>query len=119
MNTTPFPWKRGEDLSLSLRVKAGLINAQTPIRAVAKPVRSASSPVPDAETQSAFALTTTFVADQGDGFDRWTFAGTVAQSLSASPGIYVVDAAVEINGRTIITEPVKVELEVSVTGGFP
>ena len=42
---------------------------------------------------------------------HWQVHLTRAESLVQPIGIYMIDAAIEVNGDTIITEPIFVELE--------
>jgi hypothetical protein len=118
MSDDVITWYRGADLDLVIRASAAITDSDTPVRVIGKAVRSASSPVPLAANPVAFELAATFVADPGDGKNRWTLAGSDTQSLTLDPGYYVVDAAMQVAGRVKVLSPVYVRLVESVGGGI-
>ncbi|MEM9968500.1 MAG: hypothetical protein AAF755_10400 [Pseudomonadota bacterium] len=111
MRSPYIVWKRGEDKYGALQTDHPGVDQNTPFRVVAVKVRSASSAAPDASPPIAFTPPFTFVPATGNDLARWHIHLTRAESLTQPLGSYMIDAAIEVAGYTIITEPVFVELE--------
>jgi hypothetical protein len=107
------PWKQGEDKRGMLQTTHPDADQNTPFRALAIKVRSISSPAPDTTPPVSFVVPFTFVAATGTNPAGWQVHLTRAESLAQPTGIYRIDAAIELAGDTIITEPVFVQLETS------
>lgn len=103
-------WKRGQDKRGLLQTDHPGVDQNTPFRVVAIKVRSSSSPAPDTNPPIAFSPPFTFVP-AANTLAHWQVHLTRAESLVQPLGAYMLDAAIEVNGDTIITAPVFIELE--------
>lgn len=112
-------WRRGATLTSSLSVSTDGVDENTPIYVAAKKVRSASTPPPEQAEDVAFVLDTVFIPATGEIPARWKVTAPVSTSLTLELGVYLIDAAIELNGEVTITASMAVQLVESVTGGIP
>ena len=91
-------FRLGEDIALELQVASGDPALVTAVTAAMKPARIAANRPVLEEDASPVALT---VASEPTG---WTVSLPSAASAALSPGIYGIDARIEVAGGVEITE---------------
>jgi hypothetical protein len=118
MDDTYYEWKRGETLAPSLYTTMPGVDANTPFRAVAKKVRSATSPPPEQSEEIAFTAPHTFIPAAGDTPARWKLLVPASKGHELELGTYLLEAVIGFGTEIEITETVPVRLVESVSGGF-
>lgn len=110
----PFIFQRGETIVLALDAVTGDPLAVTAIGAVMKAVPPGRTGVPDgAPVAATFSIS--LRAAVGDIPPGWTLTIDAATSAALAPGAYLADARLEVAGGMIVTEPVAIRINPSVT----
>lgn len=111
---TPFTFQRGETIALALDADNGDPLTVTAINAVLKAVPPGRTGVPDGAPVAATFSIAPRVAS-GEIPPGWTLSIDAASSAALTPGAYLADARLEVAGGVIVTEPVAIRIQPSVT----
>lgn len=111
---TPFTFQRGETIALALDAVNGDPLTVTAISAVLKAVPPGRTGVPDGAPVAATFSVALRIAS-GEIPPGWTLSIDASSSAALTPGAYLADARLEVAGGVIVTEPVAIRVQPSVT----
>ena len=101
MNRIISTFRIGEDIAIALDATSGDTASVTAISALMKPALSSSNRLVLDDDASPVAMT---VAAQSPASAGWTLSLTSAQSALLAPGIYGIDARIEISSAIEMTD---------------
>jgi hypothetical protein len=111
---TPLTFQRGETIALALDAVNGDPLTVTAINAVLKAVPPGRTGVPDgAPVAATFSIAPRIAS--GEIPPGWTLSIDATSSAALTPGAYLADARLEVAGGVIVTEPVAIRIQLSVT----